>query len=1126
MPRARKERGFTRLRSRCGFRSPQRPATWWIACGPSPIDSRREPCRSRPGPPPLWASYWAAPRRTSLSASGREDLDRAYQEALDIQAGLASLESVGNVRIAQERGVPQVQIEILRDQAARFGIDPRRVAETLEQSNRGNFATEFVDFDRKIDVVVRFPDELRYSLESLDKIRVDGIPIRELITVREALAPSEVNREDQGRVTVVHADVIAGGLAAAIADVEAAVASLPREAGVRVEVGGENEEMRRSFRDLSFAFGLALLLVYMILAAQFESLTQPFTILVAVPLALVGAIAALGLTGQGLNTMSLIGVVILVGIVVNDAIVKVEFINQSRARGSALREAILEAGHVRLRPIVMTTVTTVLGLLPMALGLGRGADLRAPLAIAVIGGLIVATMLTLIVVPVIYSLIEGARGGWGRSEATPQEAGSVIKLAIRRPVAVAMAYLAVALLGVASWQNIPIELLPDTELPKLTINAGWRGASPETVEAFLTSPIESTVQQVRGVDKVTSISMEQNGLGWAQVDVEFDRDVDMDFTRLDLSERLAALQEELPPTVLPIYLEPYVPEEFSDQARPFLSYTYTGPFSLEALRRHLEDEVVPRLAQIEGVATVEISGGRDRLIDIELDPERIAALGLDPQFVSARISELDLVREAGAVRDGAREWTLTIRNRPASVEDIRSAVITAGGSGAAGAGTQSLVRVSDVATVRDGFEEARRHQRIDGRPAVQFFLIKSIGANTVRVADQAKAAVEDAAAYALPNTRFILDDDESREIRRQLSDLRSRALVSAGVIFCVLLIFLGSLSSAAVIFATIGFSILIALNLVYFGGFTLNLLTLMGLAMGFGLIVDNSIVVLENTYRRWRGGDEPEEAALHGSREVVLPILASTATTLIVFVPFVYLQGELRVFYVPLAIVVGFTLLASLAVAFSFIPALASRVLRRERGGRSGRGRLLPARAAGPPHGATGTERSRRTPPLYTHFYAFLIRNILRWPGIAVALTVLALGGSYYLFDSYVTRGRLWGGGLGPTDLHQHQLSPPARLGSGAYGRAGAVLRGPAEADARGGPLPHERRSGPRANEGDVPRGAREHRRPASHQGPALRLQPGVLRRGGAGDRLRPVVLRRWWQSTQLFDHGPRNTTT
>ncbi|MBT7503024.1 MAG: efflux RND transporter permease subunit, partial [Gemmatimonadales bacterium] len=268
---------------------------------------------------------------------------------------------------------------------------------------------EFVDFDRKIDVVVRYPDDMRYSRATLDGLRVQGVPIRELVTIREAMGPAQVRREDQARVLPVYADVVEGGLDQGIGDIQVALSDMVPSRDVRWQVGGENEEMRRSFRDLAFAFGLALILVYMILAAQFESFVHPLTILVSVPLALVGAVLALVLTGQGLNTMSLIGAVILVGIVVNDAIVKVDFINQSREQGMQLRAAILKAGRVRLRPIIMTTVTTVLGLTPMALGIGRGSDLRAPLAIAVIGGLLVATALTLIIVPVVYQSIENIR---------------------------------------------------------------------------------------------------------------------------------------------------------------------------------------------------------------------------------------------------------------------------------------------------------------------------------------------------------------------------------------------------------------------------------------------------------------------------------------------------------------------------------------------------------------------------------------------------------------------------------------------------------------------------------------------------------------------------------------------
>ena len=562
----------------------------------------------------------------------------------------------------------------------------------------------------------------------------------------------------------------------------------------------------------------------------------------------------------------------------------------------------------------------------------------------------------------------------------------MIRTSLRRPVAVAMTYTAVALLGVAAWRNVPIELLPETRLPQLTVRGSWRGASPETVEAFLTAPLEAVIQQVRGVERVVSESYESEagGMGIAEIRVEFARDTDMNFARLDLAERIAGLEESLPPGVERVNIEPYVPEEFREQSRPFLAYTFWGPYTLEALRRHLDEVVAPELSQVDGVSLVRVEGGRKRLLAIEVNEQEMASLGLDPATVSARIRELDLVREAGVVREGSRQRTITIVNRPGSAEEIRTAVI------AAVAGTP--VRVGDVARVYDTYEEPRQLRRVNGQPSVGFYVMKDIGVNTVQVADAVKARMAELERLSPYGARFELDWDESEQIRNQLAELRSRAFFSAAVIFVVLVVFLLSFRSAALIFATIAFSVLIALNLIYFGGLTLNLLTLMGLAMGFGLIVDNSIVVLENVYRRWQGGDDAPAAAERGAREVVLPILASTLTTLIVFVPFVYLQGELRVFYVPLAVVVALTLAASLFVAFTFIPSLAARILARG-GGR--------ARSGG----------ARR--PLYVRFYADLVGFTVRHPWVTLVFTAAVFGGSYYLFDRYVSTWARWGGGWG-----------------------------------------------------------------------------------------------------------------
>lgn len=571
----------------------------------------------------------------------------------------------------------------------------------------------------------------------------------------------------------------------------------------------------------------------------------------------------------------------------------------------------------------------------------------------------------------------------------------MIRASIRRPVAVTMAYAAVAALGAFAWRHIPIELLPDAQLPKLAVRAEWRGASPETIEAFLTSPLEAAIQQVRGVDSIASTSAENQ----ATINVVFSRDVDMNFARLDLSERIATLEEELPPGVGRVTVEPYIPEALRDETQPFLRYNLTGPYTLEALRAHLDGVVKPALTEVEGVGVVRVMGGRARLLEVRVDAEAARSLGLTPQFIRQRIESLDLVRDAGVVREGGHDWTVTIANRPRSAADILDAVLTRVNA--------RPVRVRDVAAISDTFEEAQQYLRIEGRPAVTFDVIKEVGSNTVEVADRVKAAMARLEPLAPYGARYVLVNDESREIRRQLSDLRNRAAGSVLVIFLVLFAFLRSFASTTVVFSTITFSVLITLNLIFLGGLSLNLLTLMGLAMGFGLLVDHSIVVLENIYRRWQSGDAPDRAAEVGTREVVLPLIASVATNLIVFLPFVYLQGEMRLYYVPLAVVVGLCQIASLFVGFTFIPGLAARLFRR---------RARRAMAAAP---------TPSRPPLYTRFYATLVGWTLRHPWVTVSCAMLLFGGSLWLFDTYVTRGVRWGGGFGTPTYIDIQIRLP-----------------------------------------------------------------------------------------------------
>ncbi|CAN5715164.1 efflux RND transporter permease subunit [soil metagenome] len=339
-----------------------------------------------------------------------DDLDAALAYAGTVARQLAGVAEVTNVRVGTELGQPEFIVEIDRERAAAYGIEPSVIVAVIDAAMRGRASQNpFVAFDRKVPIIVRLPEEERRSLATLDRMQIRGVPMRELIRVRESVGPVEIQRLDQSRVVPVYADALGRDLDGAVGAVRAAILAAPPPTGLRYEIGGENEEMRRSFRELAFAFALALLLVYMILAAEFESLVHPFTVLLSVPLGLIGAVFALWLLGGGLNTVSLIGMVILIGIVDNDAVVKIDFINQLRREGLATRDAIIEAGRARLRPIIMNTITTMLAITPMMLSLGQGASLQAPLAIAIFGGLFTSTILTLIVIPVVYELVDDLR---------------------------------------------------------------------------------------------------------------------------------------------------------------------------------------------------------------------------------------------------------------------------------------------------------------------------------------------------------------------------------------------------------------------------------------------------------------------------------------------------------------------------------------------------------------------------------------------------------------------------------------------------------------------------------------------------------------------------------------------
>jgi len=362
-----------------------------------------------------------------------DDLDDLDAAAAKVAQALARIDGIADVATTSEPGNPEITIEIDRERAASLGLQAAPLGRSLRRQIRGEVVGQFREQEERIDIRLRAAADDRNRAEDVSALRVrldngQTIPISAIADVTLTQGPAAIHRSSGARVAQVSAKVTQADLGKKLEEVRSAIAGSPLPGGAVAEMSGQDRELKVSFDSLKLALALAIFMVYVVMAVQFESLRYPFVILLAVPLGLIGVVAALLVTGTSVSVLALIGAVMLAGIVVNNAIVLVDAINRRHhAEGDDLVAAIVAAGKERLRPILMTTTTTVLALLPMALGIGAGSELRRPMAITVIGGLSVATLLTLIVIPCLYHALtpapEGAsvasRGSSGVSEATP-----------------------------------------------------------------------------------------------------------------------------------------------------------------------------------------------------------------------------------------------------------------------------------------------------------------------------------------------------------------------------------------------------------------------------------------------------------------------------------------------------------------------------------------------------------------------------------------------------------------------------------------------------------------------------------------------------------------------------------
>ena len=365
------------------------------------------------------------------------DLERLSAAANAVRDRMERSGAFRDIRSSIEGGHPEIQILFDQERASQLGLAVRDIADRVVSNVRGSVATRYRLQEKKIDVLVRSVDTRAASIEEVRNLIVNPgsehpVALSAVAEVRLATGPAEIRRANQERVAVISASPVAGDLGEATREAQAILSDTTLPVGILGSVSGQSEEMTQSFRSLALAFALAVFLVYLVMASQFESLLHPFVILFTIPMGLIGSIWGLYVTGTTINAVALIGLIMLAGIVVNNAIVLIDAINQARERGLERLEAIKLAGRTRLRPILITSVSTIIGLIPMAIGIGEGAEIRRPMAITVIAGTLVATFLTLIVIPVLYAVLD--RKEFAKSEAPGTQAALATPAAPAAPV--------------------------------------------------------------------------------------------------------------------------------------------------------------------------------------------------------------------------------------------------------------------------------------------------------------------------------------------------------------------------------------------------------------------------------------------------------------------------------------------------------------------------------------------------------------------------------------------------------------------------------------------------------------------------------------------------------------------
>jgi len=487
---------------------------------------------------------------------------------------------------------------------------------------------------------------------------------------------------------------------------------------------------------------------------------------------------------------------------------------------------------------------------------------------------------------------------------------NISEIAIKRPVFTVMVTFALMVFGLLGLSRLGTDLFPDVAFPVVTVVIAYPGASPNEVETLVTKQVEDVVVSLNGLDRVRTLSRE----GVSTTMIIFKLGVDLKTAASDVRDRIAQIRAKLPEGSK----EPAI-SRLDVSAAPILTYTLSGGGrSLAETGKLARDVIKPALEQVDGVAAVDVTGGPEREIHVELNLAKLDALKLSPVAILNKLKGENLTVPAGHFDEGTREISVRTVGEFRDVEDIRNVIVanTPDGSG---------VRLSEIAEVEDTYEELRMRPRSNGEDAVALQVVKQSGRNTVEVADAFRAKLEQVEKTLPEGVRAHLIVDQSKYIRENAEDVEKSIVFGGAMAILVILIFMLDLRSMLISSVALPTSVISTFFMMYLLGFTLNMMTLLGLSLAIGLLIDDAVVVRENISKFLERGVDPKTAALEGTKEISLSVLATTMTVVAVFLPVAFMDGMVGQFFRQFGLTIVGAVLMSLFVAFTLDPMLSSR---------------------------------------------------------------------------------------------------------------------------------------------------------------------------------------------------------